>query len=325
MDDKFMETLRRDPDPKFADDLREKLQAQPLPHSLRRVAPLPLFAAGVAVAVIVALFAFPSVRVSAQAMLDLFRVRKFAAVSFDPQRLEKLKSSVKDDAALEVFEHEKIQEPGPPQIFTTLAPAAAAAGLQALKPSYLPFGLAADTVVVEGEGAMRLTVHEAKLTALLQSLNLGDVQVPAGIDGKSIEVHKPRVLVQRFVSGTRHAALVQAQSPEVQVPAGLDVERLGEVGLRILGLDAGEAHRVATSTDWRSTLIVPVPLTASTFRQVTVHGQPGLLVTTSAAAEGDRPGRQSGSICLWTENDRVFGMIGNLPPNDVLQMAESVR
>jgi len=325
MDDKFMETLKRDPDPKFADDLREKLQAQPLPHSLRRVAPLPVFATGVAVAVIVALFAFPSVRVSAQAMLDLFRVRKFAAVQFDPQRLEKLKSTVKEDAALEVFDHEKLQEPGPPQYFTALAPAAAVAGLQPLAPTILPFGLVADTVTVEGEGSMRLTVNEPKLEALLQSLNLGDVQVPAGINGKSIEVHKPHVLVQRFVNGSRHAALVQARSPEVQVPAGLDVERLGEIGLRILGLDAGEAHRVATATDWRSTLVVPVPITASTFRQITVHGQPGLLVTTTGAPENGRRGNPNGSICLWTENDRVFGLMGNLPPDDVLQMAESVR
>lgn len=325
MDDKFMEILRRDPDPKFADDLREKLHAQPQPHSLRRVAPVPVFAAGVAAAVIVALFAFPSVRVSAQAMLDLFRVRKFSAVKFDPSRFDKLKSTVKEDQALEVFDHEKLQDPGPPQIFTSLEPAAAAAGLPALKPSYLPFGLRADTVAVEGAAAMRLTVHEAKLTALLQSLNLSDVQVPAGIDGKSLEVRKPRILVQRFVNGNRHAALVQSQSPEVQVPAGLDVQRLGEIGLRILGLDASEARRVATATDWRSTLVVPVPLTASTFRQVTVHGQPGLLITTTAEPEGDRQGRQNGSICLWSENDRVFGMVGNLSENEVLQMAESVR
>jgi hypothetical protein len=324
MDDKFMESLYRDPDAKFADDLRGKLNAQPLPHSLRRVAPIPLFAAGVAAAVIVALFAFPSVRVSAQAMLDLFRVRKFAAVQFDAKRLDQLKN-MKEDAALQVFDHQKLQEPAPPQYFTTLEPAATAAGLPAARPSYLPFGLVADTVAVEGEAAMRLTVNEPKLAALLQSLGLGDVQVPAGIDGKSIEVHKPRVLIQRFVNGSRHAAFVEAQSPEVQVPAGLDVERLGEIGLRILGLDADEAHRMAVATDWRSTLIVPVPPTASTFRQVTVHGQPALLVTTNAAPEGDHAGRRNGSICLWSEQDRVFGVMGNLPENDLLQMAESVH
>ncbi len=321
--DEFMKSLRRDPDERFARALHEKLRV-PEARARRRVRPLPALAFGVAAAVVVALFAFPSMRVSAQAMLDLFRVRKFAAVQFDAQRLEKLKT-MKDTSQMDVFDHQQLQAPAPAQHFTSLAPAAAAAGLPAVRASYLPAGLIADTVTVEREGAMRLTVNEPRLRALLQTLGVTDVDLPAGIDGKSIEVKNPRVLVQSFKNGTRHAALVEAESPEVSVPAGLDVEKLGEIGLRILGLDAAEARRVSMATDWRSTLVVPVPISASTFRQITVHGQPGLLITTSGEPEGDRPGRRNGTTCLWTENDRVFGLMGNLPPDDVLQMAESVR
>jgi len=322
--DEFMKSLQRDPDEKFSRELREKLQAQQSPRAYRRVRPVPALALGVAVAVVVALFAFPSVRVSAQAMLDLFRVRKFAAVQFDAQRLEKLKS-LKDTPQMDVFDRRQITEPPPPQHFTSLAPAAAAAGLPAIRPAYLPAGLVADTVTVEGEGAARLTVNEPRLRALLQTLNVTDVDLPAGIDGKTIAVKTPRVLVQTFKNGTRHAALVEAESPEISVPAGLDVEKLGEIGLRILGLDAAEARRVSMATDWKSTLIVPVPISASTFRQITVHGQPGLLITTTGAPEGDRPGRHNGTTCLWTENDHVFGLMSNLGPDDVLQMSESVR
>ena len=324
MDDKFMNDLRRDPDPTFARSLREKLHAQESPRVLHRVRPLPVLALGVAAAVVVALFVFPSVRVSAQAMLDYFRVRRFSAVQFDAQRLDKLRA-MKDTPQMDVFDRVDLQAPPAPQYFTELAPAAAAAGLPALKPGYLPAGLVADTVVVEGEGASRLTVNEPRLEALLQTLGITDVQLPSDINGKTIDVKKPRVLIQSFRNGARHAAVVQAESPEVSVPAGLDVEKLGEIGLRILGLDAGEARRVSMATDWRTTLIVPVPVSASTFRQVTVHGQPGLLVTTNGEPQGDRPGRHNGTICLWTEHDRVFGVMGNLSPEDVLQMAESVR
>jgi len=325
MDDRFMNELRRDPDPKFGRDLREKLRAQETPRSLPHLRPIPAVAFGLAAAVVVALFAFPSVRVSAQSLLDLFRVRKFAAVQFDPHRMEKL-SSLKGDNVLMVFDtHEKLIEPGPPVTYPTLEAGAAAAGLTPMRPTDLPYGLVADTVMVEGEAAMRLSASESKLRALLEALDLRDVQVPAGLDGKVVEVHKPKILVVRYVNGRRHAALVQANSPEVSVPPGLDVPRLGEIALRILGLDAGEAHRVATSTDWRSTMVVPVPLDASTFRQVTVHGNPGLLVTTLGKPVGDRPGNPSGSIVMWTEQERVFGLMGNLSPNDLLQMAESVR
>jgi hypothetical protein len=74
---------------------------------------------------------------------------------------------------------------------------------------------------------------------------------------------------------------MQSNSPEIAIPPGVDIVELAEVGLRVLGLDAGEARHIATSTDWRSTLLVPVPLNASTFRQVTVRGNQGLLITMS--------------------------------------------
>ena len=116
--------------------------------------------------------------------------------------------------------------------------------------------------------------------------------------------------------------LVQARSPEVSVPAGWDVERLAEIGLRVLGLDTGEARRIARSTDWRSTLLVPVPMNASTFRQVTVRGQSGLLITTSSRGQDGR--RREGAMLMWTQGERVFCLQGNLSGRDLMQMAESV-
>ena len=120
------------------------------------------------------------------------------------------------------------------------------------------------------------------------------------------------------------ASLLQSNSPEIGVPAGLDVAQLAEIGLRILGLDSGEARRVATSTDWRSTLLIPVPLNASTFRQVTVPGSQGLMITTSGKnASGDQV-RQT-TIVMWSDGDKVFAASGTLGDQDLLQMAESVR
>ena len=324
MDDRFMHELRRDPDSGFGRGLHEKLRNQETPRVARALRPVPALALGLVAAVVFALIAFPSVRVSAQQMLDLFRVRKFAAVQFDESRIEKLRSLEHGDGML-IFDHqEELQKPGPTRAFSTVEEAAAAAGYAAARPTWLPDGLVPDSASVDGEGAARLTVSEAKLRALLDALELRDVSVPGGIDGQVIEVRKPRVLAQRFTKDRRHAVLVQAPSPEVSVPAGLDVERLAEIGLRVLGLDAGEARRVAQATDWRSTLIVPLPLNASTFRQVTIHGQPGLLVTsTEKSSDGDH--RREGSMALWTENDRVFAVMGNLDPDDALRMAESVR
>jgi hypothetical protein len=326
MDDHFLKPMRRDPDPDFARRLRERLAAQGEARAEWRVRPVPVFAVAAAIVVVVSLFAFPAVRVSAQAMLDLFRVRRFSAVAFDEKRVEKLRSMKPAEGAMLVFDKtETVRDPGPGQAFTDPIAAAAAAGLDARRPGYLPDGLQLDSVFVHGAGEARLTVSEAKLRSVLDALDLRDVTVPAGLDGQVVDVKKPPTMVQRYKNGRWKAALIQSNSPELSVPAGLDIERLAEIGLRVIGLDAAEAKRVAQSTDWRTTLVVPVPLNASTFRQVTVHGLPGLLITTSARAAVDDSGQRDGSVVMWAEGDRVYAIAGNLGPADTLEMAESVR
>lgn len=321
----MLHEYRRDPDPRFARDLRERLRRQEGRRSpvAGRVVRLAALAAGVAL--VAALFTIPSVRVSAQSFLELFRVRRFAAVPFSESRFETLRSleQGKDHGLLVLDKEETVLDPGPMRYVPSREAASPEAGFAVSAPSYLPEGLVADSVFVEGAGAMRLSVSEAKLRSVLQRLDLNDVEVPTGLDGRWIEVKKPPVVFQKFRSPRNgRAMLVQARSPEVSVPAGWDVERLAEIGLRVLGLDTGEARRIARSTDWRSTLLVPVPMNVSTFRQVTVRGQSGLLITTSTRGQDGR--RREGAMLMWTQGERVFCLQGNLSGRDLMQMAESV-
>ena len=129
---------------------------------------------------------------------------------------------------------------------------------------------------------------------------------------------------QRFANERRWVALIQARSPEVALPPGAELEKLGEVGLRVLGLDAGEARSIARSFDWHSTLLIPVPMNAASFRKVTVRGRPGVLVTTTKPADGSER-RRADTVLLWSEDDRVLGLVGNLSDPDMMQMAESVQ
>jgi hypothetical protein len=325
MDDRFMNQMRRDPDSKFARSLREKLREKEPSPVLRALRPAPALAFAAAGLVVVALFAFPEVRVSAQAMLDLFRVRQFEAVQIDDSHLDRLKDLQGDNTLMVFDRHVKLVDPGPPQEFASLDAAIAATGLVARRPSFMPNGVVADTVLVVGASSGQLSVSEAKLRALLDALALADVAVPSGLDGKLIEMRKEPAIIQRFEKGQWRATLVQSKSPELSVPAGFDMERIAEIGLRVLGLDAAEARRVARNTDWRSTLLVPVPVNASTFRQVTVRGQKGLMITTSGERSEDGDRRRTGTVVLWSDGDQVFGVTGNMSPQEVLMMAESVQ
>jgi hypothetical protein len=319
-DDQFLHSHRSDPAPGFARRLRERLREveDPAPRPLWR----PLVAVAAALAVLVALFAIPAVRVGAQAMLDMFRVRNFVGVSFNADRLEKLRS-LKQDNAMMVFDRQKmIQDPGKPSVQPSVGAASAVAGFQVEQPSFLPNGLALDTVAVSGEGRAQLGASSAKLRQLLDALGLNDVQVPPNLDTQDISVHMYPVVAQSYRSEKHRLALLQSRHPEVSLPAGVDLARMGEIGLRILGMDAYEAHRMAQSIDWRSTLLVPVPTTATSFRQVTVKGNSGLLVNSTVESDGKK--REVG-VLLWTEGERVFALRGTLGGRDLMEVAESVR
>src|SRR6266513_1871618 len=93
MDDRFLHDARRAPRAEFATGLRARLERtadERPPRVARRWAPV---ASGfVALAVIAALFTLPSVRASAQAFLDLFRVRNFTAITVDAARMRQLEN-----------------------------------------------------------------------------------------------------------------------------------------------------------------------------------------------------------------------------------------
>lgn len=331
MDDRFLHDMRRDPPAGFGRALRERLRQledAPEPRGFRLH---PALVSAFGVAAVAVAFTFPAVRVAAQSALDLFRVRSFAAVEISEDRigqLKKLNDQLSNDPGMMLFEKQEVLlEPGPSETYPSAGLAASAAGLPGIDEASgaLPEGLQFVKAVVSKPGAARLTVRTDRLRQILEALGITDVQVPSGFDGQSITVNMPASVTQVYENGTKKLTVTEAMSPEVALPPGADLQKLGEVGLRVLGMDASEARRVAASIDWRNTMLVPVPTTAGTFRQVDVNGHRGLLVTSRGepVAEGKRGERRA--MVVWTEGERVHAVQANLSSEDVLIVAQSLR
>lgn len=327
MDDRFLNEQRRDPRPEYARELRERL------HTLEDEAdsrPVPRWRLEIAVAIgaaaCLALFTQPAVRATAQQLLDLFRVHEFAVVQVDEARIEQLRARKLDPQTLLGGNVEKLQEPGPAQSFPSIEAATVAAGYLPERPATLPRGLALDSVFVSGAGRMRLTIDTKPLRALLQDLAITDVDLPAGLDGRQVELRESGAVVERYRAGTRfHVAFMQAASPEAELPPGVDLARLGEAGLRILGLSPDEARRMSRAIDWRSTAVVPVVASATRFQQVTVNGQRGLFLETTHTRTPNGEDRGAGTVVMWSRGERVYALMGNLDQVSMMQMAESVH
>jgi hypothetical protein len=333
MDDRFLDQGRREPRPEFARSLRERLRSQEGPAAGERPSGAfrlsPAVTAFAALLVVAGLFSIPAVRASAQAFLDLFRVRNFAAVTVDAARLEQLRGQ-KFDVESILGKPETVLDPGPLRRFASAQEAALATGYPLRTAVDAPAGFAAESTWVRGESRERLHVDATRLRGLLTALAIDDVQVPPAIDGAEVNVHVLPVAHTTYRRDAGHEImLVQAPSPELSLPPGIDVAQLGEIGLRIAGLSAGEARRFAQNVDWHSTLLVPVPSDASSFREVEVRGNKGLLVAIGGNGERrDGPHRRmrGGSQILWSDGERVFAVVSeNVSDVELLQMANAVQ
>jgi hypothetical protein len=327
MDDRFLKGQRRNPDPAFAQNLRaqlRELENAEAPRRERHVAPL--LAAAAALVAVAALVMSPGLRLRAQAALDLFRVREFAVVEVNEARAQQLREQKFDPSTLFVGDAHQAIGGGPAQAFANLASAEAAAGFTAQRPEVMPRSLSADTVFVHKGGSASGMVDTRSLRQLMDTFDVRDLQVPAGLEGQSIRFEVSPVLVQTYRStGRSRAALMQCASPEVFLPKGVDLARLGEIGLRLVGLERDEAHRLAGSIDWRSTVVLPVLVSATSFQQVDVRGERGLYVETFNPGEHSGGKDGPGAAVLWTREGRVYALVGNLDRMSMLQMAESVR
>jgi len=327
MDDTQLNSLRRDPSPAFAARLRASLREH---DALRRRSAWPGMKAAaaslVAVAGIAGLLSVPAVRASAQSFLALFRVVNFVAVPVDESRIAMLEAEKLDPPHLIGEQMQVLEDPGPPTAVVSPEQAASAAGFAVRVPAYMPTGVYPSGIEVKGQAHLQVTADGDRLRQVMDTLGISDLEVPDGLDGGIVDVRIPPIVMMRYDRGGAIAAqLVQARSPAVSLPGGIDLRALGEIGLRILGLPPVEAREFAAAIDWQSTLIVPLPANASSFKQVDISGHPGVFIQRARPAQNGGRGPIANAL-LWSANGMVFGLEATgLSYDDSLRMAESLQ
>ncbi|HEY1305382.1 MAG TPA: hypothetical protein VGF24_17620 [Vicinamibacterales bacterium] len=326
MDDEQLYSLRQDPSPEFAARLRADLKRHDaLVVPARARWPIARIAAGVAVIVGAAgLFAVPAVRASAQSFLALFRVVNFVAVPVDDSRIDMLKARQLDPPHLIGEQVQVLQEAGAPTLVASPEQAGALAGMDVQLPHYLPQGMTAKEIAVRGASAAQITADTRRLKDVMDTLSITDLSIPEGLDGQVSTIRVPPAVIIKYEQGPRVTRFYQGRTPEVSMPASVDLASLGEIGLRILGLSPNDARQFSRAISWQTTLLVPVPTTISSFKQVDVHGHGGIAVERWVPSPTATP-RTAVNVVLWAADGRVFGIESTQRSEDVLLMANSVR
>jgi hypothetical protein len=345
MSDDFLSRLREEPRPEFKDRLEARLHDIEASERERRQAPGPYrrimpALAGVALVASLALaFSLEPVRAGAREFLDLFRVKRFAAVPVDPARLERLAKGGLDFKSLVADQIETVVAPQEPEAVGSPEAGAVVAGITVRQPSVLPHQAELAETSVARLGSFRVRVDTAKLEALALAAGADEIEIPAWWNGVTIDVEVPPVLALRYARPVaagdtppaRDASYVLMQStiPQVDLPEGFDLATLGRLGLRVSGMSAEEALTFSRAIDWRTTLLVPVLVQGGTFREVDVAGEKGLLVSyvPPVRPATDPPARRprQQSLLLWSTADRAFAITGPGGGMELLEMAQSIR
>jgi len=326
MNDDFLNALYRAPTPDFARALRERLRVLETEPPGRFASWRPSFAT-VALAVVLLAggsLAFPQVRATARAFLDLFRHRTVADVTFDPARVEPLRARIegKSPVLLLFGESQGPEGVGLSSTYSSPEAAAMATALPLLTPTWLPDGVTLEAVRSTGAARDRLAVDRDSLHETLDRLDLQDVRVPRRLAEGVVELYRPLAVTLEYGSAGDHVVLLQGNRPELRRQPDFDLALCGEIGLRVLGIDAAEAQRLAASVDWSATLAVPMPPGAAEFREVVVRGQKGLMIAPRAGTRSDTPAER---MLLWTEGERLYALTGTLGAGDIARVAESLR
>ena len=318
--DGWLQALRSDPSPAFKAQLRERLRAQEPAADTRRGWPRRALAAAAALVLLAVLLSVPAVRASVAQFVSLFRVVNVVGVPVDPSRLDRLEAENLQIGAL-IGEHvHVVQDPGPPLDVASLADAEAAAGMTLATPEWLPKDTRIIEMAVMGERVMQVTASGLRLQQVMDALGIDDLAVPAGLEGQVVDVRVPPVVMIRYAHGERgRTRLFQARTPHLTLPDSIDVRALGEIGLRILGLPPAEAKQFAQAIDWHTTLVVPVPPNATSFRQVDIGGRRGVLI------EHQPPNQSPTSTIVWSTSDGVFALVSIQGVTAAMGMASSVR
>jgi hypothetical protein len=309
---------RKQPDKEFSRQLYQKINRQEITVTNKNTKwkfALAAFAAAIGLTTV---FTVPAVGAMAQNFLNMFRVKRITAVTIDPARLEALRNNRADMKALLGDVVEQVKQPSEPQAVADANAASQLAGMTVKLPAQAPLD-STSKIVVRDESEARITIDTEKGNALLALAGV-DQTLPASANGAKITIKTFPAVTTEYSTPRGNIEVIQTRSPEVTLPDGVSMAQLGEMMLRIGGMSADDAASFSQKVDWNSTLVIPIPANAATYKEVTIRGNNGILIE----SQRER-GRGRESVLMWSEGDIVYAIASTFQASDIFALAETLQ
>jgi hypothetical protein len=185
-------------------------------------------------------------------------------------------------------------------------------------------------------------VDRARLQAIATEAGHSELVLPQSIDGATVAVQVPRSVQLQYGTcpGPANASQVVADNitgptptttqfsdcvrlregpaPIVNVPGGLDVGGLAQIGLETAGMTPNQASDFLHTIDWKATLTLSVPRSLRAYQVVKVNGTDGTLLSMAGR-------RGPGYALIWTKNGIVYSLTGFGDSSQAVGLADSLK
>jgi hypothetical protein len=200
----------------------------------------------------------------------------------------------------------------------------------------------APQMVVGGAHKIEVAVDRARLQAIATEAGHSELVLPQSIDGATVAVQVPRSVQLQYGTcpGPANATQVVADNitgpsptttqfsdcvrlregpaPIVNVPGGLDVGGLAQIGLETAGMTPNQASDFLHTIDWKATLTLSVPRSLRAYQVVKVNGTDGTLLSMAGR-------RGPGYALIWTKNGIVYSLTGFGDSSQAVGLADSLK
>jgi hypothetical protein len=196
--------------------------------------------------------------------------------------------------------------------------------------------------VVTGRHAFDMTLNRDRLQTVFNQAGHAEISVPPALDGAPLKVEIPKAAEIQYghcptpasttqtlannISGPTPSSteysdclrLREGPNPIVNVPPGVDVQKLAEIGLETAGMNPTQAQEFLQTVNWQSTLVMAVPRFLRSYEAVKVAGAKGTLLTMAGR-------RGPGYALIWAKNGKGYLLTGFGDSSHAVDLADSVK
>lgn len=151
--------------------------------------------------------------------------------------------------------------------------------------------------------------------------------LPTNLDGKSFSIDLPRTVNVDYDLNGKNINLIETQSPQLQVPAGVDVDEIYNAMIELPILPDNLQKQLRSIKDWKNTIYVPV--VKSQMEEVDINGARGYVSDNGILGDlknSQRVNKSSNSsFVIWFKDKVFYEVCGNASKEELINIAKSMR